>query len=391
MPAIELTDQELLIEMRRAFDERVEPLRKQVKGLMERSSRGPGAGLEHGAFDGPRVSLSRQLADDTGFVAWLKSNKTYTSGFATELKMPSLTRKAGTPVSGLSPTEHVGAIWGAPAFPLRLKALMPQVPVSSGSVEYTVEQSFTPSAAVVAEGALKPQMAATYAEATAKCVTIAQCVKVTVQSLADTPMLTPWLDGRLINSVGLKEEGMILNGDATATPPISGLMNVAPAFSYTPSGTDQGMDVIARAAGQLMGAGYPVDGVVLNSADYVAMRLLKATTGQYIFMGTASTGPDDESLIENPMKIWEIPTVISPAMPAGQFLIGSFQLATVLFVREVMNVQLAFQNEDDFVRNLVTMRGELRSGLAIPLPAGLLKGTLPAGSLTAHNANAPKK
>jgi hypothetical protein len=77
-------------------------------------------------------------------------------------------------------------------------------------------------------------------------------------------------------------------------------------------------------------------------------------------------------------------------MPAGQFLVGSFQLATVLFVREVMNIQLAFQNEDDFIRNLVTMRGELRSALAIPLPGGLLKGTLPAGSLMAQGANGPQ-
>jgi HK97 family phage major capsid protein len=142
------------------------------------------------------------------------------------------------------------------------------------------------------------------------------------------------------------------------------------------------MDVLAKAIGQLWGAGFPVDGIVLNSADYVAMRLLKSTTGSYIFMGTANTGPDDESLVESPMRVWEIPTIISPAMPAGQFLIGSFALACILFVREMMNVQIAFQNEDDFVRNLVTMRGELRSGVGIPLPSALLKGSLPAGSLT---------
>jgi HK97 family phage major capsid protein len=159
--------------------------------------------------------------------------------------------------------------------------------------------------------------------------------------------------------------------------------------SFTPVAGDTGMDVIAHAIGQLMGAGFPVDGVILNSADYMQMRLLKSSTGSYIFMGTASTGPDDESLIESPMKIWEIPTVISPSMAAGQFLVGSFKMATALFDRETLNVQIAFQNEDDFIRNLVTLRGELRSALAVPLPAGLLKGTLPAGSLTAQTATHP--
>lgn len=44
-----------------------------------------------------------------------------------------------------------------------------------------------------------------------------------------------------------------------------------------------------------------------------------------------------------------------------------------------------------FVRNLVCMGGELRSGFAVPVPAGVLKGTLPAGSLTqAANAHLKK-
>jgi hypothetical protein len=54
----------------------------------------------------------------------------------------------------------------------------------------------------------------------------------------------------------------------------------------------------------------------------------------------------------------------------------------------MLNVQIAYQNEDDFVRNLVCMRGELRSGLAVPVPAGVLVGNLPAGSLTAQTAHA---
>jgi HK97 family phage major capsid protein len=385
-------DLELVNEMRRnvreEFDARVQPLRQQVQTLMQRSSRPPGAGKERIPLDAT-FALSRQLSDDAAFQGWLASQKTHHSAFAAELKMPAFSRKAGTPISGISPTEHVDRIWGAPAFPLRLRTLLPQVPVTSGTIEYTQETSFTPSAALVAETVLKPQMAAACAEAIAKCATIAQYVKITVQSLSDTPLLSTWLDSRLTYAVSLKEESVILNGDATATPAIQGLMNVAPVFSYTPATGDTGMDVIAHAIGQLMGAGYPVDGVVLNSADYTAMRLLKTTIGSYIFMGTAATGPDDETLAESTPLIWQVPTVISPSMPAGQFLVGSFALSTVLFVRDVMNVQIAFQNEDDFVRNLVTMRGELRSGLAIPLPGGLLRGTLPAGSL-AQAGNGPQ-
>jgi hypothetical protein len=48
---------------------------------------------------------------------------------------------------------------------------------------------------------------------------------------------------------------------------------------------------------------------------------------------------------------------------------------SVLFIRNTLNVQFAFQNEDDFIRNLVRLRGELRSGIALPVPAGPPKGS----------------
>jgi hypothetical protein len=55
----------------------------------------------------------------------------------------------------------------------------------------------------------------------------------------------------------------------------------------------------------------------------------------------------------------------------------------------VLTTEIAFPNEDDFIKNLTCLRGELRSGLAVPVPAGVLKGTLPAGSLMAQAANGP--
>jgi hypothetical protein len=81
--------------------------------------------------------------------------------------------------------------------------------------------------------------------------------------------------------------------------------------------------------------------------------------------------------------------VVSPSIAPGQVIVAASAQSTLLFFSEVLNIQIAFQNEDDFTRNLVCLLGELRSGLAVPVPAGILKGTLPANS-TAHAANAKK-
>jgi HK97 family phage major capsid protein len=385
-PQLSAEDQTIINELRVNWRSEIEssimPLRQQMLALSQRSSRPPGAALEHTSL--APAALSRQLTDDSGFQHWLKAKKTYTSGFATELKMPPLQRKAA--IANISPTEHVPLIYGQPAFPLRLAALLPTIPVTTGNVEFLEETAFTPNAAVVPETTVKPTTSATYAEKLAKIATIASVLKVSVQALADIPQLAVWLDTRLLYAVLLKQEDVLLNGDAANS--ISGLMQLATAFAYTPATGDNAMDVVAHAAGALMAQGYSVDGVVMNANDYTAARLLKSTIGTYLFMGDGSTGPDDETIWESTPLIWQVPMVISPSMPAGSFLVGAFKQSTILFQREVATVQIAFQNEDDFTRNLATLRGELRSGLAVPLPAGLLKGTLPTA---AAHANAVRK
>ncbi len=84
-------------------------------------------------------------------------------------------------------------------------------------------------------------------------------------------------------------------------------MALATAFTYVPVTGDNAMDVIARAAGSLMAQGYSVDGVVMNANDYTAARLLKSSIGTYLFMGTASTGPDDESVWEGTPLARQLP------------------------------------------------------------------------------------
>jgi hypothetical protein len=103
-------------------------------------------------------------------------------------------------------------------------------------------------------------------------------------------------------------------------------------------------------------------------------------------LGHHTHRPDDETVWGGNLLIRQVPMVVSPSMATGNFLIDPFAEGTILFDHEVLNVQLAFQNEDDFVRNLIC----LRNGLAVPVPAGVLKGTLPAMATAAHVANAKK-
>jgi hypothetical protein len=54
-------------------------------------------------------------------------------------------------------------------------------------------------------------------------------------------------------------------------------------------------------------------------------------------------------------------------MPVGQFVVGAFAQSTILFSREVLTMEIAFQIEDDFLKNLVACTANC--GAASPCPS----------------------
>jgi HK97 family phage major capsid protein len=61
-------------------------------------------------------------------------------------------------------------------------------------------------------------------------------------------------------------------------------------------------------------------------------------------------------------------------MTANSFLVGAFRNGATYYDREMMNVAIATQNEDDFVKNLLTIRAETRGALAVKMPEAFVTG-----------------
>jgi HK97 family phage major capsid protein len=385
MPAIELPDDQLLAEMRLAFDERVEPLRKQVQALQQRSSRPPGAGLEHAALPTwqSRAALSVAAGDalsaNEAFAQFVRSPKTSQSNLALNLRI----EQKAAPITGgptvIPPTPVALPRLGPPLPSLRVGDLLPRVMIDAGpAISYTREASLTFGADIVPEAALKPQTGMTYTNVTRDFVTIATTAKASIQAVADLPALTPWLEQRLNYDVRLREEKYLLSDPAAGMLPQATPLDPA----YDPGTGATGLDTIAAAISNLESLGYEPDGIVLNGADIAKMRLLKTSFGSYLW-----ASPDSEI---GTTSMWSVPVVRSVNMPAGTYLVGSFALSTILFMRQVLVLQIAFQNEDDFIRNLMAFRCEERAALAVLLPQGLITGNLPAGSM-ARAEQAAKK
>lgn len=250
---------------------------------------------------------------------------------------------------------------------MTVRALLAPGTTSSNSIEYDREEGFTNSAAPVAEGALKPQSELQYTEETAPVRTIAHWMRASVQVLADAPGLRSMIDQRLRYGLAYVEEQQLLNGSGTGQN-LEGLVTAATAYA-APGGLTAGqmIDTIRLGHLQVALAEYPANGTVLNPIDWAFIEMLKDGEGRY--------------LIGNPQgnlspTLWGLPVVATQAMGVDKFLTGAFDLAAQIFDRQDATVEVSTEDQDNFVRNKVTIRAEERLALAIYRPEAIVYGDL---------------
>jgi HK97 family phage major capsid protein len=106
----------------------------------------------------------------------------------------------------------------------------------------------------------------------------------------------------------------------------------------------------------------------MAGSDAAKMKSLKNTMNDYIW--ASPSAPLGTS------SVWSVPLIISPSIAAGTWLVGAFAQSTVLFVRQQMTIEFSFEDQDNFIKNLCTIRAEERMALAILNPQGLLTGAV---------------
>lgn len=250
---------------------------------------------------------------------------------------------------------------------LTVRDLITPGQTSSNLIQYIRESGFTNAAAIVAEGAKKPESTMAFDMVSTPVVKIAHYVKASTEILMDAPMLRSYIDQRLRYGLKLVEEGQLLNGSGTGNN-LNGIMTQATEYA-APIAIDAAtrIDTLRLALLQSELAEFPATGIVLHPADWTAIELTKDTTGGYIFANPQSLAQP---------ALWGRPVVTTQAMSANEFLVGAFQLGAQVFDRMQDTVTVATENEDDFVNNLVTILVEERLGLAVYRPEAFVKGEL---------------
>lgn len=263
--------------------------------------------------------------------------------------------------------DRIGTIVELGSRRMTVRDLMAPGRTSSNMIEYVRELDFTNNAAAVSETVAKPQSNLTFELVQQAVITIAHYLKASKQILDDAPMLQSFIDFRLRYGLKFVEETQLLKGSGVGNN-LEGIYTAATAYAapIDPPGTETRIDVIRLMLLQAELAEFPATGIVLHPSDWAAIELTKDTTGAYIFANPQSLAQP---------ALWGRPVVSTQAMTVDTALVGAFRAASQIFDKEDANVSVATQNEDDFIKNMITVRCEERLASAIYRPEAFIKNT----------------
>ena len=332
-------------------------------------------------------SLGRQIIESDAFRASLERKGTR---FSHALEVKAATIDEGTTISGgllngaagtLALPNYLPGIVDLRYAPVGVGDLFSQGTTDSPIISYVKQSAETVAAAGVAEKGAKPQADFTLARVNEQVGKIAVVAKLTDEMLQDAAQAESFLTNRLIGQVMREEENEVLNG--AGYPALAGVLGrsgLTTAISAGTTGTladpSKLVDAIFKQVTAIRTTAFvEPDAIVINPTDWQYIRLARDANGQY-YAGGPFTGAYGNAQPSNVDMLWGLKVVTSPRIASGTVLVGGFQEGGQLFKRQGITVEMTNSNEDDFKNNLVAVRAETRSALAIYRPAAFGKVTI---------------
>lgn len=218
----------------------------------------------------------------------------------------------------------------------------------------------TPDAiALNAQGSAKQQIQPLYNPVTAALKKIACYIKETDELLSDAPFLESVVRGR----------GVYEQQKAVETELVSQLTNTV-GINTTYQNAGLTFDNLLKAKCAVEAAtGYDADTILINPVDLQTLLLTKDSTNQYL-MGGPAYAPYGNGAYGAYLPIWGCKVIATNAITQGTAVIGAFKqgAAVVTKANEGLRVEVSNSDQDDFIKNLITVRIEERVLLAVRVP-----------------------
>jgi len=242
----------------------------------------------------------------------------------------------------------------------RIRQLLNVGPMTAPVLEYPRATTTEGAVGMQVEGQAKSQIDYDWEMVTATPKTIAAWARVSKQMLADIPWLSNYLSTQMTNDWFDKEDQQLLTGDGTGQN-ILGIMPQATDYVKTPGTGATYFEYIIDAIAQLESNNYTANGAVLHPLDFVKLLVYKSTTGEFNHPGLVY-GAD------NILRLYGTPIIKNNAIGKGHGIVGDWERAELL-VREALQFDLSYEDNNNFTTNQVTLRIEGREALAVYHPA----------------------
>jgi HK97 family phage major capsid protein len=270
---------------------------------------------------------------------------------------------AGSGISAMLPPE-LHPVITAQIHEQRLLDHLPVIGMHAPSYEFIRHVSTTGAPAVVAEGAVKPDVQLVLDTLILQAVKLAATSGVTYETWIDYDRFLAYLTTELPREIVDKENNALIYGPGGAGQ-IEGLFNVPGILTHTASGTNNFDDLEEGIAALRVGPSLAVcDLMAFHPSTWSAIRREKDNYGRYL------VSPDPSKDEVN--SAWGVEVISSTALNPGDGLLLDTTKFGAGLVREGMTIRTG-QNNDDFSRNIVRYAFEERINLACERPTAVLK------------------
>jgi HK97 family phage major capsid protein len=269
--------------------------------------------------------------------------------------------KATLTSSGMTSIDKYPAVIALGQQQLTVADLFANAETNNTTIRYLQETTYTNAATTVAENASKPEATWALAEVDSTVKKIAVMARVTSEMFEDYPSVRDYINERIPFMVRQREEFQLLNGDGTGAN-LLGLLNVSGILTQA-KGADTNVDAIYKAITKVRTQGFwEPDGIVIDPTNWTPIRLLKTTTGEYVYGDPYVAGP--ETIFGKRV----VTTVNMGLSAANTAIVGAWRLGGTVFYRHGIRIEATNSDASDFQFNRVALRAEQREALAVWRP-----------------------
>ena len=230
--------------------------------------------------------------------------------------------------------------------------------ISGNALTYYVLSAAEGTIDGTAEGAAKDRIHIPYAAKTAALTKIAAYLKESDELLSDATFLESAIRNRGVYEIDKAIESYLVSALAGTT----GVQVYGTAITFD--------NILAAKQDIIADTGYTPDAMIINPADWATLLQAKDSNHQYLLGGPGFGSYGNGNYFANP-KVWGMTVIESAAVTEGNVIVGAFKAGASVVTKagEGQRVEVSNSDQDDFIKNMVTVRFEERLVEAVRVPA----------------------